>query len=111
MEVRLQGVLQHALPERIENPRIVQLSVTSEARARRLYEIQSPGGSWRIEADSLQVHEHPALFGRAVALPRFRFSQRILWGLLLWMARFQRGRALIERLTSMKRRGSAAATR
>jgi hypothetical protein len=102
-EVRFQGVMQQAMPERIENPRIVRVSAIAGTRPRCLFEVQSTEGSWRFEADSVQVHEHPVLFGRAVALPPFRFSQRVLWKSLLWMARFPLGRALIGRLTSRKR--------
>lgn len=106
MEVRFQGVMQHALPERIRDPGVVNVSSTTGPRSRRLFEIRSLAGSWRIEADSVQVHEYPALFGRVVVLPRFPLRQRVLWGLLLWVARFQGGRALIGRLTSRKRRAT-----
>ena len=105
-EAHFHGARPHALPASIENPRIVEIPATGASRTPRLFEVHSEQGSWRLQADSVQVHEHPALFGRVVPLPGFRLRRRIPWTLLLWVARFHWGRRLIGRLTSRKRRAT-----
>ena len=70
-------------------------------RSRR-FEFSERGRHWEVQARSLQVHETVDLYGRAIALPRYALRQRLLWSLLLGLARFNWGQALIRRLTSRR---------
>ncbi len=46
----------------------------------------------------MHTHEPVQIYGTAVKLPRFTLRRRILWWVLLTIARFDWGQALIRRI-------------
>jgi hypothetical protein len=91
LELNFAAVSSHDLPWSLEG-------VAVEEKGPGLFGIRSAGNNFRVAARSLQIHESARIYGRAVQLARFSVSQRILWMLLLWSARFAWGQSLIRQL-------------
>lgn len=91
LELHFAAVSSHDLPWSLEG-------IVVEEKGPGLIGVRSAGTGYRVAARSLQVHESARIYDRAVQLARFPFSQRILWTLLLWSARFAWGQGLIRRL-------------
>lgn len=100
-EVLFHGVTAHDLPEQLLDP-AVETTPTATGGAQQVFAVRSGERAWHVKAKGVQVHEHPAIFGREVHLPRFALRKRIAWTLLLWLARFGWGRAAIERLAARR---------
>lgn len=91
VEVLFARVTRHDLPERLDN--VVVDTEASESGFR----LGSGAANYHVAARSVQVHEGAHIYGR-LPLGRFALSQRLLWSLLLWSARYPWGQALIRRL-------------
>jgi hypothetical protein len=91
LELHFAAVSTHDLPWTLDG-------IVVEESGPGLFAIRSAGTNYRVTARSLQVHETARIYGGAVQLARFPVSQRILWMLLLWIARFSWGQSLIRRL-------------
>jgi hypothetical protein len=75
----------------------------------RRFELSTAGWSETLVARSLQIHERADLYGKVIALPRFELRRRLLWSILLRLARYRTGQALIRRVTGRSSEPSAAA--
>jgi len=93
------GVADNGLPARLESSIRVRAVPTADTDGRTHFEVTSDSGSWTIAARGLQVHERSQLYGKAIRLPRFELRRRLLWQLLLRIARYRFGQALIRRVT------------
>jgi hypothetical protein len=91
LELHLAGVSSHDLPWSMDG-------VVVEEKGPGLIGVRSGDNNYRVAARSFQIHETARIYGHAVQLAHFPFSQRILWTLLLWSARFAWGQGLIRRL-------------
>jgi hypothetical protein len=91
LELHFAAVSSHDLPWTLDG-------IIVEENGPGLFGIRSARANYRVAARSLQVHEGARIYGRAVQLAHFPFSQRILWTLLLWSARFNWGQNLLRRL-------------
>lgn len=104
VEIRFSGVSSHDLPCGLELVfDDLELAADGARRSQqgsttRSFRIESRGRCYRIEARSVQVHEHPRLYGTALRLPRFGMRRRALWTLLLWIAGYEWGQRLIRHL-------------
>lgn len=103
VEIRFSGVASHDIP-RVPELLLDGLELAAESDSRplegsmiRSFRVESHGRCYRIEARSVQVHEHPRLYGTALRLPRFGLRRRALWTVLLWIAGFDWGQRLIRR--------------
>lgn len=88
LELHFAAVSSHDLPWTLDG-------IIVEETGPGLFGIRSARATYRVAARSLQVHETARIYGRALQLVRFPFSQRILWMLLLWSARFTWGQNLL----------------
>ncbi|HEY7379049.1 MAG TPA: hypothetical protein VH542_10230 [Steroidobacteraceae bacterium] len=91
VEVLFARVTRHDLPERLDN-----LAVDTEASDSGFL-LRSGAANYHVAARSVQIHEGARIYDR-LPLGRFALSQRLLWSLLLWSARYSWGQALIRRL-------------
>jgi hypothetical protein len=107
LEVLLSGVTLREVPATLHGLHIEELNGVPPDPGQRpvaaRFRVRSADGGQSFAAASVQIHEHPALYGRSIALPRFRLRQRLLWTILLWLARFDWGRALIRRARGGRR--------
>ncbi len=92
------GVADNVLPARLGSVR-VRAAPVAGADGRTQFEVMSDSGNWTVAARSLQVHERAQLYGKVIRLPRFELRRRLLWQLLLRVARYRFGQALIRRVT------------
>ncbi len=91
LELHFAAASSHDLPWTLDG-------IVVEENGPGLFAIRSARANYRVAARSLQVHETARIYGAAVQLARFAPSQRILWMLLLRVARFNWGQDLIRRL-------------
>ncbi len=91
------GVDRHDLPARLDSVTLPRPAASSGA-----FRLSTVRSQHTLIARSVQVHERAALYGPVIALPRFPVSGRLKWTVLLWVARFEWGQALISRLTQRK---------
>ena len=87
----------HDLPARLDG-----LTLQRAIAPDRAFRLSTSQGQHVLNALSVQVHERVSLYGTVIALPRFALGERLKWSLLLWVARFHWGQALIRRLTQRK---------
>jgi hypothetical protein len=99
-DVRLQfnAVELHNLPSSLDGVNVARAN-GSGGETQSAFQLTSSGRTFQVKARSLQIHERAVLYGNVITLPKFRFTQRALWTLLLTMARFEWGRSVIRRLT------------
>jgi hypothetical protein len=83
-------VTQHDLPQSLNGISVREFGFTD-----REWLVSSGGRDYRVGACSLQIHEGAAIYGRVLPLARYSSIRRALWTVLLWMARFGWGQALI----------------
>ncbi|HZF26118.1 MAG TPA: hypothetical protein VEZ88_07635 [Steroidobacteraceae bacterium] len=86
-------VASHDLPRQLDG-----VAVDAAASASGSFSVRSGVANYHVAARSLQIHESAQIYAHALPLARFPFSQRVLWTLLLWSARFSWGQSLIRRL-------------
>jgi hypothetical protein len=91
VELLFARVASHDLPARLDG-----LVVDTDV-SRAGFRVRSGAANYHVAAQSVQIHEGVRIYDR-LPLGRFPFSQRVLWNLLLWSARFSWGEALIGRL-------------
>lgn len=100
MRLLFNAVERHDLPAALEGVRVARAAgASADALPAGEFQVQSGGRKFLVRARSLQIHERAALYGSVIALPTFPLRQRFLWTVLLTVARFQWGQALIRRLT------------
>lgn len=92
VELRFAAVSSHDLPRELTG-----ITLDDAAVSGRVFTIRSSAANYHVAARSVQVHEAVAIYGRAIRLARFPVSQRLLWLLLLWSARYGWGQRLIAR--------------
>lgn len=94
------AVARHDLPASLDGVRVARSDEPTDAE----FQITSGGREFSIRARSLQIHERATLYGTVIRLPVFALRQKLLWTLLLTVARFAWGQALIRRLTGRRSR-------
>src|SRR5262245_19471022 len=100
LEVLLSGVTLRDAPATLHGLHIEEETVQPDRGRGSVparFQVRSADGGQSFATASVQIHEHPVLYGRAIALPRFGLLRRLLWTVLLWLARFDWGQALIRR--------------
>jgi len=91
VEILFACVTTHDLPASLDG--VAVASAASGAGFR----VRSGAANHHVAARSVQIHEGASIYDR-LPLGRFSFAQRLLWSVLLWIARFSWGQALIGRL-------------
>ncbi|HSD75713.1 MAG TPA: hypothetical protein VLB75_13165 [Steroidobacteraceae bacterium] len=86
-------VAQHDLPAVLDG-----VVIRTQAARGMPFVVRSAGRDFSVHAQSLRIHAGVALYGGVLPQARFPFTQRVLWALLLWSARFRWGQALIRRM-------------
>jgi hypothetical protein len=98
LQLIFSAVERHNVPAFVENI-VIDGGTRQGGSAKAQFDVLSAGKRYSVIARSLQTHEHVALYGKVISLPRFGLRQRLVWTLLLGLARFEWGQALIRRLT------------
>lgn len=97
------AVERHDLPASLDGVRVERAAhAGDESASPGEFQLASGGREFRVRARSVQIHEPAALYGSVIALPKFALRQRLLWTMLLTVARFEWGQALIRRMTGPK---------
>ena len=90
VELLFAAVSSHDLPRELGG-----ITLDDAAAPGGVFEICAGTANHRVVARSVQVHEGVAIYGQSIRLARFPVSQRLLWILLLWSARYGWGQRLI----------------
>src|SRR5262245_5386702 len=89
LDVLLSGVSARDAPAMFDGLQIEELSgarpATAHGSVAARFRVRSGDGSRSFGAASVQIHEHPVLYGRSIVLPRFGLRRRLLWTVLLWL--------------------------
>lgn len=83
-------VTRHDLPSSLNGISVREFGFTD-----REWLVSSAGRDYHVQARSLQIHERAAIYGRVLPLAHYSSTRRVLWTVLLWVARFGWGSALI----------------
>ncbi len=92
VELLFAAVSRHDLPRELAG-----VALNDAASPDAVFDIRSASTNYHVVARSVQVHETVRIYGRAIHLARFPISQRLLWMLLLWSAKYGWGQRLIAR--------------
>jgi hypothetical protein len=104
LEMNFSGVRSHDLPAGMRQLRLAEMTVDAGGESFRLHTDRQ---TYRVVARGVQVHERMALSAIAPALPRYRWQRRLLWTVLLAIARFDWGQRLIRRVRRRRSRDAA----